>query len=195
MIAKLKGEVQDIFDTYIILMVNDIGYRVEGSFHTYIEGDEATLYIHHHVREQEERLFGFITLDEYKLFELLISVSGVGPKAGMSMIGNLGVSTIVRAIKSDDPALLKAPGIGKKTAERVLIDMRSKMKIIETLSGGAVDKETSKVDTIVYEAIEGLISLGFSRGDVEKSLEYVDLKEYNDQGSIIKKVLSLLNKK
>jgi len=197
MIAKLQGEVQDIFENFIILMVNGIGYRVEGIFTKYMEGDKIVLYIFHHIREQEERLFGFEKIEEYKLFQLLISVSGVGPKAGMSMINNLGVNTIVSGIRRDDPAILKAPGVGKKTAERVLVDMKSKIKILDGLSSVTADQDDDRIqsDTIVSEAVEGLISLGFIRGDIEKSLEYIDFKEYNDTSSIIKKVLSLLKKK
>jgi Holliday junction DNA helicase RuvA len=118
---------------------------------------EMRLWIHTHVREDEITLYGFLTLDELKLFELLLSVNGVGPKAAISLL-NQPVNELQNAIQSADPTWLsKTPGIGKKTAERIVLELSGKLSLIES----------TKLTTLNNEVVETLESLGYKRSHIE----------------------------
>ena len=175
MIAHVKGVVTEKLLTSVIVDVQGVGYEVNVAATDY---DRATLnetikfYTYHQVREQSQDLFGFSTLAAKKLFELLISVQGVGPKAGLSIL-SLGDSEVVRnAIANSDSAFVsKASGVGKRIAERVVVDLSDKvgLPIVYDTSSRGVVQTLSHAD----EAMEALMALGYSLADATKALEGV----------------------
>lgn len=174
MIAHIFGKVVEKFNSSIIVDVNGVGYEIQvaiGDFEkTELESD-VKFYTYHHIREQSQELFGFSSLIAKRLFELLITVQGIGPKAALSIL-SLGDSEKVRnAIANSDALFIsKATGVGKKTAERVVIDLSDKVgKAITFNANGMNFPVISSND----EALEALMSLGFSLSDASKALDGV----------------------
>lgn len=176
MIAFVSGRVAEKFLGSVVIDVHGVGYEVSVSAGDYERanlGDEIKFYTYHHVREQAEELFGFSTLAAKRLFELLITVQGVGPKAGLAIL-SLGDAEAVRsAIASADVAFIaRANGVGKKTAERVTVDLRDKV-------GAATyvpmhDAETGASQNFAGdEALDALMALGFGLADATAALSGV----------------------
>ncbi len=193
MIAYLKGKILHIKSNYLILEVNDLGYQVfcnENTLLSLKEGDEIKIYTHHQVKEDLNELYGFLTLPELELFKLVISISGVGPKSGLNVLAAATVEDITQAILSEDPELLKSvSGIGTKTAERLVIELKSKIgKMGKYLTG----KDLSTVPGDV-EVIEALIGLGYSRKEVMFAVKEID-KKIKDTSEKIKATLKILGK-
>jgi Holliday junction DNA helicase RuvA len=175
MIAHVKGTVSEKFASSVIVDVSGIGYEVQvsaGDFEHAVVGAAVTFHTYHHVREQSDELFGFSSLAAKKLFELLIGVQGVGPKAALAILG-LGASEQVRnAIANADSAYIaKASGVGKKTAERVVVDLSDKVGL--PTSYGASTPVQTQLNTD-DEALEALMALGYTLADGLKALEGID---------------------
>lgn len=175
MIAHVIGRVAEKFNSAIIVDVHGIGYEVNvpaSDYESALLDTDVKFYTYHHIREQSEELFGFSTLAAKKLFELLISVQGVGPKAALAIL-SLGQAEHVRnAIANSDSAYIsKASGVGKKTAERVVVDLNDKVGLpVYYKQGAPVQTELDTND----EALEALMALGYSLADASKALENVD---------------------
>lgn len=178
MIAFLRGKVCEKFAEHIVLDVSGVGYEI---FVTNVDYDslaidtEVKIFTYHHVREQSEELFGFSSLVAKKLFELLITVQGVGPKAGLAIM-SLGDSETVRnAIANADSAFVaKASGVGKKTAEKVIIDLSDRVgtpgKVyVPEKSSRIISASTAPKD----DAVEALITLGYTLADAVEALKDV----------------------
>lgn len=165
MIGKLTGQISDIMDAAVIIDVNGVGYLVNVLAGEFLEGEEVELFIHTAVKENDISLWGFDSADKLKLFNLLLSVSGVGLKTAMALITEKGVREIVRSIVLEDPAGLKVSGVGKKTAERILIDLKGKVDdmSINASDGEATVVQNTDVNQDVLVAIE---SLGYRRQEV-----------------------------
>ncbi len=174
MIAHVFGVVAEKFGQSVIVDVHDIGYEVQlaaGDFDTALLGEPIKLFTYHHIREQSQELFGFSSLAAKKLFELLISVQGVGPKAALAIL-SLGDSETVRnAIASSDSTFIsKASGVGKKTADRVAVDLSDKVGLaVAFTSGQTASLQAGAGD----EALEALMALGFTLNDAMIALEPV----------------------
>lgn len=173
MIAHVSGVVAEKFGSAVIVDVHGIGYEVQvaaGDFDVSLLGAPVKFHTYHHIREQSQELFGFSTLAAKKLFELLITVQGVGPKAALAIL-SLGDSEQVRnAIANSDSAYItQASGVGKRIAERVIVDLADKVGLAVqiTRGGGPV---SSLMDD---EALEALIALGYSLADASKALANV----------------------
>lgn len=177
MIAHIQGIVSEKVGTSIIVDVHGIGYELQvplPDFEVALLHDEIKFYTYHHVREQNEDLYGFTTLAAKKLFELLITVQSVGPKAALAIL-SLGESETVRnAIANADAAFVsKASGVGKKTADRVVVDLSDKVGLpVMYQTGAGVQTSMSQTD----EALEALMTLGFSLADASTALENIDPK-------------------
>ena len=177
MIAHLSGTIAEKFGAgSIVIDVHGVGYEVSvsaGDFEAVALGQDAKFYTYHHVREQAEELFGFSSLAAKKLFEMLITVQGVGPKAALAIL-SLGDSEHVRnAIANADSAFVqKAAGVGKKTAERVVVDLSDKVGL-PTHYGRADTPAQVELNTS-DEALEALMALGYTLADATKALENVD---------------------
>lgn len=177
MIAHLSGTVTEITGNAIIIDVNGVGYEVTISTPDLAQvslHDTVKFYTYHAIRENAEELYGFSTLVAKRLFELLISVNGVGPKAAMSILG-LGSSEDVRnAIANTDAAFIaKASGVGKKSAERIIVDLRDKVGAPSHY--GATDTAFSTVKPAENdEALDALMALGFPLKEATAALAEVD---------------------
>lgn len=178
MIAHIKGILTEKFDNSVIVDVQGVGYEIAVSaidFEKLNLDDEVKLYTHHYVREQAEELFGFTSLAAKKLFELLISVQGVGPKAAMAILSLAPAEEVRNAIANADAAYIsKASGVGKKSAERVIVDLRDKVGL-PTYYGRKSDPITQQ-PAENDEALDALMALGLNLADATKALEGVDPK-------------------
>lgn len=176
MIAHVKGVVAEKFLGAVIVDVGGVGYEIQvplGDYDDAVLDNEVKFYTYHHVREQSDELFGFSSLTAKKLFELLISVQGVGPKAALAIL-SLSTSEQVRsAIANSDAAFIaKASGVGKKTADRVVVDLSDKVGLPTAYSTApVVQTELATND----EALEALMALGYTLADGMKALEHVDV--------------------
>lgn len=200
MIAYLKGTIHAKSEEQIIIDVRDVGYQLEISTQTLAKlpdkGEEVDLLVYHHITDNDQRLFGFLDQNEKDLFELLITVKGVGPKLGLTILSGLPAREITGAIaQKDKSALSSIKGIGKKTAERMILELKDKMSEMvdatyEPSSGANIPGD------VKGEAISALQSLGFKKRDAEESIELA-AKSDAANGSVqelVKKALSQLNK-
>lgn len=177
MYEYIKGKITDLNPSFTILENNGIGYFLNISVNTYSglkNGQEAMLWLHHHVREDAELLFAFISKTERELFRLLITVNGVGANTARMMLSTLNPEQITSAIQQDDVAALKSiKGIGAKTAQRIIIDLKD--KTTENLASDAINLPAQD-NTIQNEAFEALAMLGFSKKQIENALKKVMAK-------------------
>lgn len=174
MIAHIKGTIAEKFAGSIIVDVMGVGYELQvplGDYEAALLDETVKFYTYHHVREQSEDLYGFSTLAAKKLFELLITVQGIGPKAGLAIL-SLGTAEHVRnAIANGDVTFVtKASGVGKKSAERVIVDLSDKVGLATHYENQVVQTELNTSD----EALEALIALGYTLADATKALENID---------------------
>lgn len=177
MIAHVFGKVAEKFNGSLVIDVHGVGYEVSvatNDFDAVILDQEVKFYTYHHVREQAEELFGFSSLAAKKLFEMLITVQGVGPKAALAIL-RLGDAEQVRnAIANADSSFVqKATGVGKKTAERVVVDLSDKVGL-PTHYGRTETPLQTELNTS-DEALEALMALGYTLADATKALENVDV--------------------
>ena len=176
MIAHLRGKIEEKFGNAIILDVNGVGYEVTvptPDFEAVSLGEERKFYTYHSVRENAEELYGFSSLAAKKIFELLISVQGIGPKAATQILSLAEAEEVRNAIANADAAFIaKASGVGKKSAERVIVDLSDKVGIpshygaTEVIGAGAAAEPD--------EALDALIALGFPLKEATAALEKVD---------------------
>jgi len=176
MIAHIKGEIAEKFLNSVIVDVNGVGYEMSLTmidFEAVNVGETHKFYTYHSVRENGEDLYGFSSLAAKKLFELLISVNGVGPKAGMAILSLASPEDVRNAIANADAAFVsKASGVGKKSAERVIVDLRDKVGLPSHVGATEILKPTEKVEN--DEALDALIALGFPLKEATAALEKVD---------------------
>ncbi len=177
MIAVLSGVVGEKLDDYIVIDVQGVGYGVNvdlEDFNNLNVGEDHRLYIYEHIREQSHDLFGFLSRDTKNLFERLLEVNGVGPKMALNMLSIGSSSELKQAIAGGDVKYIsQANGVGKRVAERVVVDLKDKVGLI------GVDLEatgllTSEASLSKDDAAEALISLGYSAGDAARALQNVD---------------------
>jgi holliday junction DNA helicase RuvA len=173
MIARLCGQIIRKSVQEAIMDVAGVGYRVTIPLSTFYrlgpEGSPATLLIHTHVREDALSLFGFLTSDEQSLFERLISVSGVGPKLAVNILSGIDAAELRAALRGSDVArLTRVPGVGKKTAERLILELKDKLPAIET----AVEAVLPAVSASMKEdLLSALANLGYSRPEAERAVD------------------------
>ncbi len=176
MIATLTGKVSEQINETIVLNVHGVGYGLLVSADDWGKlsvGTEATVYIYEHIREQSHDLFGFISRNTKELFEKLLSVNGVGPKMALAILSVGSMQDVQQAISSGDVKLLQsAPGVGKKVAERVVVDLKDKVGLISSTSATAFLNQPSY--TKLDDAHEALLALGYSLQDAVQALESVD---------------------
>ena len=181
MIATLSGTVAENLPEHLVLDVGGVGYGVqvspEDSSHL-SKGQAVTLYIYEHIRENAHDLFGFARPDTKKLFEQLLGVNGVGPKMALSILG-IGTAEAVRAaIAAGDTKFIQAAaGVGKRVAERVIIELKDKVGLVS--AAGATD--FLQGPALQDEAVQALVALGFSPQDATLALQTVDPKLPSDQ--------------
>ena len=178
MIGFLRGRVAYTFPDYCFLDVHDVGYRVFISHQTRNQisvGTEVMLYIHTHMREDAILLYGFFSQEEYDLFQHLIGISGIGPKVAQGILSAITANDFYHLIhRKDVKAITKLPGIGKKTAERIILELKDKLSATSFDVSDAADDTAALGDAMgdmVSEAIEALLSLGFQQSEVQSVLK------------------------
>lgn len=175
MIAHIRGIITEKIAGTIVVDVQGVGYELSvalGDFEAAQNGQEATFYTYHHIREQAEELFGFGSLAAKKLFQILIAVQGVGPKAALAIL-SLGSSEQVRnALAQGDAGFVqKAAGVGKKTAERIIVDVRDKVGVPTQFGATESTLTAPTPGEQPDEAREALMALGYTLADATKALE------------------------
>jgi Holliday junction DNA helicase RuvA len=203
--AYIKGTLEEITEDNIVVEAGGIGYNVNVSANTAgllpSLGDEIKIYTYTLVREDTFSLYGFLTRDDLNVFKQLITVNGIGPKGGLAILSVMSADDLRLAIVSGDAKMIaRAPGIGKKTAERVILDLRDKISMEDVLSGG-IDggmKEAapsgashgSGADNAVRkEAIEALTALGYSLSDATAAVRKVEITEDTTVEDVLKLAL------
>lgn len=186
MIGSLKGIVSEVFPGFLLLDVNGVGYRVNASVPTLaecVQGEERRFYVHDHVREDSRDLYGFPSHGDLAMFERLISISGIGPKVGLTIMSVGSLETIRRGIMAGDLALLTSvPGVGTKTAQKIVLELKG--QLVDAAEGPAEDRDV----------IEALMSLGYSSSQAREALKNVDAS-VTDTSERIRKALKSLSKK
>ena len=190
MIAFLRGRVLDKFPNRIILDVSGVGYEVHVPLSTYYEigevGSEVSLRVHTHVREDTLQLFGFLTPLEQLLFQRLIAISGIGPKLAVAVLSGIDSRELVVAVQRADVArLTRIPGVGKKTAERMVLELKDRLKDVAP-APEAEGAQASTGDRLRNDLISALENLGYHRPLAEKA---VDASHTSDGGATFEDAL------
>ncbi len=193
MIAMLEGNIEYRGEDHIVLSVAGVGYRVFlplSNISTLPEdGRPVKLFIHTHVREDAINLFGFVSTTDRELFMHVTSISGIGPRLGMAIISSLPADDIIQAVQFRDAAMLtRVPGIGKKTAERIILELSDRFK--KTPVVRSVSTAKSRAGSLMSDALSALQNLGFVKGQTDKILSSLIL-ENPDIGleNLLKKTL------
>lgn len=201
MYAYLKGTMVEMADDNLVIEVNGIGYNVKmPSINAGLlppRGSELKVYTYTSVREDAIWLYGFLTKDELKLFKQLITVNGIGPKGAQSVLSAMPADELRFAIYAGDiKKIAKAPGIGAKTAQRIVLDLKEKISIEDSLSQTERSGEEQASGEAFYdnrkEAIEALTALGYSRSEAVRVISAIPVKEDMDVEQILKLALKQL---
>ena len=201
MIAFLRGTVEDITESSLVLDVHGVGYEVlvPGQLLSSIggTGQEMKLYTYMQVREDAVVLFGFLTKDDLSMFKMLIGVNGVGPKAGLAILSALGADDLRFAVLSDDAK--KTPGIGAKTAQKIILELKDKLNLQDAfekkLAAPTVGAEVAAAaagNSVVQDAVEALVALGYGSTESLKAVRSVNPDEHMDVETVLKAALKHL---
>ncbi len=199
MFAYIKGSLEIKANNYVIIDVSGIGYKIfmAGSNIDKIGdiGNNVKVYTHYYVREDNISLYGFLTDEELRMFELLISVSGIGAKSAIAMLSEITPTDFALSVISNDVTkLTKIQGIGAKTAQRIILELKDKLKTEQ-----AIEKQDTKIQKVIAEetnyeeAISALQILGYNKKEIEKTLEKLDLTGLLVE-DIIRKALGVLGR-
>ena len=204
MLAYIKGMLEIKTKGYIVVEAGGLGYKIFMPESTIANtgniGDKVQIYTFMRVREDDVSLYGFLTNEELRMFELLLSVSGIGAKGALGILSNITPSQFALAVISNDVAILKkVPGIGPKTAQRAILELKDKLKKEQEISI-AEGEETSNIEKVikedekVSEAISALQVLGYSKREIVEALQTIEVTSLSVE-DIIKKGLANLAKK
>jgi len=174
MIAFLRGKLLEKHPNQVVVDIAGVGYDVMVPVSTFsalpASGAEVRLHIHTHVREDTLALFGFLTPDEKALFERLITVSGIGPRLAISILSGLATAELVSAIRGGlVEHLVRIPGVGKKTAERMVVELRDKLDALEAVAA-AVPEAAAELTSVEQDVLSALLNLGCTRAVAEKAV-------------------------
>ncbi|HOO79561.1 MAG TPA: Holliday junction branch migration protein RuvA [Lachnospiraceae bacterium] len=201
MYAYFKGILEEKNIDRIVIEVGGIGYNIyfpagKAAMLPAL-GEEVKIYIYTNVREDAINLFGFISLEELELFKLLISVSGIGPKGGLSILSIMSADEVKMAILTGNAkAISKAPGVGNKTAERLLIDLKDKVSV-DSILGHTIEEGNvaGENDPIVTETIEALTALGYAMKEAQNAVvEARKERDATDTSDLLKAALKLMSR-
>ncbi|MFA6551793.1 MAG: Holliday junction branch migration protein RuvA [Patescibacteria group bacterium] len=193
MLSFLRGKILNKSQNFIILEANNIGYQIFINAAAYADlnvGQEMEFYLYHHVREDMDDLYGFKNFAELEFFKLLLSVSGVGPKSALGVLGMASVEDIKESIGAGDPSVLtKVSGVGKKTAERIVLELRGKIDHLAPVDSNGMASASANSDEI-----DALMSLGYSLQQARDALKNVDT-DIKESGERIRAALRGLSRK
>jgi Holliday junction DNA helicase RuvA len=193
MIAHLRGKLISKHPNQAVVEAAGVGYEVNITIPTFSGlpnlGSEVAVFVHTHVREDALSLFGFLRLEEKQLFEKLLSVSGIGPKLAITILSGMATDAMVASIKGNNvPALTRIPGIGKKTAERMVLELRDKLD-----SFGAT-QTVAAASPVEDDVISALANLGYQRALVEKAMVRLEKTAGESFDSLFRRALAVLAK-
>ena len=200
MYAYIKGEIVDITEDNLVLECNNIGYniRIPLSVAQRLPGIGATvkIYTYTSVREDAFNLFGFLSKDDLEIYKKLIAVNGIGPKGALSILSAMSAEDLRFAILSGDvKAISKAQGIGAKSAERIILELRDEVQLMgsaalepDVMAAGVPTQNSAK-----NEAVEALTSLGYTPSDALKAVRQITVTEDMDAGTILKQALKIIS--
>jgi Holliday junction DNA helicase RuvA len=193
MIGSLRGKLVEKRPNLVLLDVGGVGYQVQIPLSTFaglgVLHAEATLLIHTHVREDQLALYGFVTAREKHCFELLISASGVGPSLALKILSGMGLEELVPAIRTGDIAqLVRIPGVGRKTAERMVVELRDKLAAVDVPAEGK-PATRSQLESDVASA---LVNLGYDARPVENAIQKARSSAVGDFESLLRATLQIL---
>lgn len=205
MYAYIRGTLEEITEDAVIVETGGIGYNIKVSGTTVDLlpgiGSEVKIYTYTLVREDAFLLYGFLTRDDLEIFKKLITVSGIGPKGGLAILSVMSADALRFAVMAADAkAIARAPGIGAKTAERVILDLRDKISLEDTLRGigssadsaGQAAGSGNSDNLMKREAIEALVALGYSASDATAAVKKVEIREDATSESILKMALKYM---
>jgi Holliday junction DNA helicase RuvA len=197
MIALLNGQIAYKSLDHVILDVGGVGYRLLvplSTFYTLPDDGEIQLHVHTHVREDAIQLFGFNSPDEKEMFSILISISGVGPKLAINILSHIPVSELASALANSDIARLSSlPGIGKKTAERLSLELKD--KVTPFIVTGSSEKTLPRQGSILLDdLLSALVNLGYKENTARKALESMEIAPDAPLETSLKAALKLLGK-
>jgi len=197
MFAYLKGILADVSEDNCVIDVHDIGYNVKISGQTVAGlpgiGEMVKIYTYTSVKEDSFQLFGFLRKDELELFKILITVNGIGPKGALSLLSAMDADMLHMAIVSQDVKLIsKAPGIGKRTAERIILELKDKLSIKTSM----IEREIQQYQAVKVtdtankrEAVDALVALGYGQAESMKAVNQVEGAEDMEVGALLKAAL------
>ena len=199
MIAYIKGTVEEILEDRVILEAGNMGYNIfmpMGAVeHLLHKGQEVKIHTYLNVKEEALQLFGFLTRDDLNTFKLLLGVNGIGPKAALGILSGLTADELRFAVLADDvKTISRAPGIGKKTAQKLILELKDKFNIQEALEMKAehtqtVSGEETDLTDVKKEAIEALTALGYSGADALRAVKKVELTPDMSVETLLKQAL------
>lgn len=202
MIAYIKGKVAEILEDRVILESGFMGYNLfmpmASAEAVLRRGDEVKLYTHLHVREDAMQLFGFLTKDDLHTFQLLLGVNGIGPKAALGILCGLTADELRFAVLSEDvKTISKAPGVGKKTAQKLILELKDKMDLQEAFDLKSQHVQEAQEDMADLsdarkEAVEALTALGYSGADALRAVKKVEMTPGMDVETLLKAALKNL---
>lgn len=201
MISYIKGELTEVFEDTVVVETNGIGYniRVPGSVLDRLPsvGSSVRIYTYLYVKEDAMNLFGFLNRDDLSVFKLLLNVSGIGPKGALAILSTIGPDDLRFAVLSEDvKTISSAPGIGAKTAKRLIIELKDKLKLAEVFETALANKEKASSENDVLlarnEAVEALVALGYASAQAMRAVQQVENAEEKDSEQILKEALKKL---
>jgi holliday junction DNA helicase ruvA len=196
MISFVKGFIVDISENFVIIDNNGIGYGINVSTTTLGKlslNTEAKLFTYMVVREDDLSLYGFTSKEELKMFNQLLTVSGVGPKGALSLLSSLTPSQLALAIITEDiKSLSSGQGIGKKTAQRIALELKDKISNEQAVENGSVLNSIVSDNSAKSDAIEGLLALGFTKNEVTQAINAIYTADLTSS-QLISKALKVLN--
>ena len=195
MIGYIKGELADIKENYIILETGNIGYEINLPTSAIMElpprKSTIKIYTYLYVREDALSLYGFLTMVYLEMFKILISVNGIGPKGALGILSKITADEIRFAILAGDTkALAKAPGVGQKTASKIILELKDKIQLEDAFMDKLQNQTDKKIKDNLYdkreEAVQALIALGYSSSDAYKIISQIDITEEMNTEDILK---------
>jgi holliday junction DNA helicase RuvA len=191
MIALIKGNILYKFPDHLIIETNGMGYRVfmpQKSLEVIKIGDSLEVFTYMHIREDAMLLFGFLSTNDKEIFVKLLSISGLGPKTALAVLSNFSANDFMTSVQSgDSDAFAKVPGIGKKTAQRIILELKGKIDFNE------VEKKDNLNNEVYSIASQGLLELGFTKSDIKNAFKQINLENPRPE-DIIRVALKILAK-